>query len=148
MGAAVHITFSVEGYALPTLADAWATAPSSQRPELEFGARLALVIIGGPSTSALVILWGVALILYGLAVKLEGYSGWLGWTGAVAGAAALVSGTAQIVEPNVFPGALFYVGGTIVSQVWTIVLGVAMCRRAAGCAQPPYMDRQGTLQLG
>lgn len=78
VGAAVHIVdFSIDGYALSTLADTWAVASSSERPDLEFGARLALVIIGGPSTVALIILWGSTLILYGLAVKMEGYSRWL-----------------------------------------------------------------------
>lgn len=47
VGAAVHITeFSVDGYALPTLAHEWASAAVSQRPDLEYGARLALIIIG------------------------------------------------------------------------------------------------------
>lgn len=131
VGAAVHITeFSVDGYALPTLADTWAVASSSQRPDLEFGARLALVVIGGPSTSALVILWGSTLVLFGLAVKTEGYSTWLGWTGVVVGAAIFVLGTVQFLEPNdIFPGAVFYGGGTVVSQIWTLALGVAMWRR-------------------
>ncbi len=79
VGAAVHIAeFSIDGYALPTLADAWAVASPSQRPDLKFGARLALVVIGGSSMVALIILWGSTLILYGLAVKKEGYSVWLG----------------------------------------------------------------------
>src|SRR5215213_7584309 len=72
VGAAIHIAeCSVDGYALPTLAETWALAPSSQRADLEFGARLALVAIGGPSTVAPIILWGSVLILYGLAVKVE-----------------------------------------------------------------------------
>src|SRR5215207_3520583 len=88
VGAALHIVeFSIDGYALPTLAERWAVASPSERPDLEIGARLALVIIGGPATSALVILWGSTLVLYGLAVKLEGYFIWLGWTGVVLGAA-------------------------------------------------------------
>ena len=111
-------------------ADAWALASPSERPDLEFGARLALVISGGPSTSSLVILWGTTLVLYGLAVKMERYSIWLGWTGVVLGAAIFALGTIQFLEPNIFPGALFYGGGAFVSQIWTIVLGVAMWRRA------------------
>jgi hypothetical protein len=72
VGAAIHIAeFTVDGYALPPLAETWALAPSSQRADLEFGARPALVAIGGPSTVAPIILWGSVLILYGLAVKVE-----------------------------------------------------------------------------
>jgi hypothetical protein len=149
VGAAVHIVdFSIDGYALPTLADTWAAASSSHRADLEFGARLALVIIGGPSTSALVILWGSTLILYGLAVKMEGYSIWLGWTGVVLGAAIFALGTIQFLEPNIFPGVLFYGGGTWVSQMWTVALGVAMWRRARApahtAADARHTDRDGS----
>jgi hypothetical protein len=110
--------------------------PASQRPDLEYGTRLALVIIGGPSTCALVILWGVALALFGLAVKAEGYPAWLSWAGVGAGATVFVLGAVQYLAPNhVFPGALFYGGGTTVSQIWTIVFGLAMWRR--GVAHEP-----------
>jgi hypothetical protein len=134
LGAAVHIAeFSVDGYALLTLAAAWAVAAPSERPDLEFGARLVLVALGGPSTSALVILWGSTLALYGLAVKREGYSTWLGWARAASGAAISGLGTVQFLEPNVvFPGVLFDGGGTVVSQLWSFVLGIAMWRRGGG----------------
>ncbi len=85
---------------------------------------------GGPSTIALMVLWGSTLVLYGLAVKKEGYLIWLGWTGVTTGGVIAVLGAIQYLEPNIFPGVLFYGGGTVVSQIWTIVLGVAMWRRA------------------
>jgi hypothetical protein len=92
------------------------------------GAARVLVAIGGPSTIALIMLWGSTLVLYGLAVKKEGYSIWLGWTGVITVALIAVLGTIQFLKPNIFPGALFYGGGTLVSQFWTVVLGVAMWR--------------------
>ena len=139
VGAAVHIAeFSIDGYALPTLAATWAVAAPADRPALESGARLVLVAIGGPSTSALVILWGSTLALYGLAVKEEGYSVWLGWTGVTLGAVIFVLGTIQFLRPNViFPGVLLYGGGTLVSQLWTFVLGVAMWRRGGSAGGGP-----------
>lgn len=127
VGAAVHIgEFSVDGYALPTLAHTWTTVSPSQRMDLEAGARLALVIIGGPSLASLVILWGVALPLYGLAVRAEGYSPWLGWAGVLIGVAILAGGLALYLAPNSFPGAVVYGGGTVASQLWTLALGIAM----------------------
>jgi hypothetical protein len=105
---------------------------------LEYGARLVLVAIGGPSTSALVVLWGSTLALYGLAVRTEGYPGWLGWTGVAVGAAVLALGVVQFLEPNVvFPGVVLYGGGTIASQLWTFVLGVAMWRRRKQATSRP-----------
>lgn len=77
------------------------------------------------------ILWGVALAFFGLAVKEEGYPAWLGWTGVAAGAAVFILGAVQFLAPNVvFPGAVFYGGGTILSQLWTLIFGVAMWRGA------------------
>lgn len=133
LGAAVHITeFSVDGYALPMLANTWAVAAPADRPSLEYGARLALVVIGGPSTSALLILWGFTLALFGLAVHSDGYSRALGWTGVAIGASIIVLATIQYLKPNeVFPGVLLYGLGTIVSQLWTFLLAIAMWRRAS-----------------
>ena len=132
LGAAVHITeFSVDGYALPMLATSWATAGPADRASLEAGARLALVIIGGPSTSALLILWGTTLVLFGLATRREGYADALGWTGVLVGAVIFALGTIQYLKPNVvFPGVILYGFGTILSQLWTLVLGISLWRRA------------------
>jgi hypothetical protein len=131
VGAAVHITeFSIDGYALPTLANAWASAPAAERASLEYAARLALVIIGGPSVSALLILWGTTLTLFGLAARSDGYGNELAWTGVVVGALIFVLGAIQYLKPNVFPGVFLYGGGTIASQLWTMVLGFATWRRA------------------
>ena len=83
-----------------------------------------------PSTSALAILWGTTLPLYGLAVKWEGYSAWLCWTGVATGAAICVLGVIQFLKPNVvFDGTILYGGGTVVLQLWTLILGLAMWRR-------------------
>jgi hypothetical protein len=138
LGAAVHITeFSVDGYALPTLANAWATASSADRASLESGARLVLVAIGGPSTSAVAILWGPTLILFGLAVRGEGYDSSLAWTGVIIGALICALGAIQFVRPNVvFPGVVLYGGGTIVSQLWTLILGALMWRHAHAAGPP------------
>jgi hypothetical protein len=132
VGAAVHIAeFSIDGYALPTLANGWVAAEPWARPQLEAGARLVLVALGGPSTSALVILWGTTLPLYGLALRAEAYAAWLGWTGLLVGAAICLLGMVQFLRPNViFPGVIFYGGGTIAAQLWSLLLGISMWRRA------------------
>lgn len=130
-GAAVHITeFSVDGYALTTLAHSWAVASSSARTTLEFSADMALAILGGPATVSLSVVWGSTLVLYGFAVTKEGYSRWLGWTGMTLGAVIFILGTTQFLQPNIFPGVLLYGGGTWVAQLWAIFLGIAMWRRA------------------
>ena len=148
LGAAVHITeFSIDGYALPTLANTWATAAPADRASLEYGARLVLVAIGGPSTSSLAILWGSTLMLFGLATRSEGYNSALGWTGVIVGAVIFALGAIQFVRPNVvFPGVILYGGGTIVSQLWTLVLGLLMWRKAP--MTPPTAGSTTTVSTG
>ena len=103
-----------------------------------------LVAIGGLSTSALVLLWGSTLALFGLAVRREGYFRSLGWTGVVIGGAILVLGIIQYLKPNVvFPGVILYCLGGIVSQLWTFVLGIASWRRARSA----YPTRGGAGRL-
>jgi hypothetical protein len=58
-----------------------------------------LAVIGGPSVIALTIVWGSTLALYGLAVKKEGYSSWLGWTGVILGATIFVMRTTFYLKP-------------------------------------------------
>jgi hypothetical protein len=41
----------------------------------------------------------------------------LGWSGVITGAVIAVLGTIQYLEPNIFPGVLYYGGGTVVSQI-------------------------------
>lgn len=140
MGAIVHITeFSIDGYALTTLAHRWAVASSLERPNLEFSADVALMILGGPAALSLSMVWGSTLVLYGLAVKKEGYSIWLGGTGMVLGSVIFGMGLAQYLQPNIFPGVLLYGGGMLAAHLWAIFLGIAMWRRAGtvGVAHSP-----------
>jgi len=135
VGAAVHIVeFSIDGFGLPMLADAWAVAPPSEQPGLELGARVLLAVMGGPSVIALIFVWGFTLALYGLAVGKEGYAGWLGWTGAILGIAIFVMGMIFYLKPNLFPGVLLYGGGTLAAHLWAVFLGLAMWRRAGANA--------------
>jgi hypothetical protein len=135
VGAIVHITeFSLDGYALTTLADRWAVASPSERPNLEFGADVALTILGGPAALSLSVVWGSTLALYGLAIKKEGYSIWLSWTGIVLGTIIFVMGIAQYLKPNIFPGVLLYGGGMLAAHLWAIFLGITMWRRAGALA--------------
>jgi hypothetical protein len=135
VGVAVHVVdFSIDGFGVPMLANAWAAASPSERPSLELGAQVVLAVIGGPSVIALIFVWGSTLALYGLAVMMEGYSSWLGWAGMILGAVIFIMGTIFYLKPNIYPGALFYGGDMLLAHLWAIVLGIAMWRRATPVA--------------
>jgi hypothetical protein len=132
VGAAVFIVdFSIDGVAGQDLATTWAAAPAD-RPDLELAARTAFTILRGTSLTAILILWGVPLLLLGRALLLEAYPAWLGWTGLTAGAATVLAVLALLFREDLFPGALLY--GVLVSilvPLWSVALGLAMWRRAA-----------------
>src|SRR5713101_6623381 len=131
IGAAVHITeFSIDGYALTTLAQIWSVASAAERPHLEFAADVAVTMLGGPATMSLSMVWGTTLILYGLALNKEGYPRWLGWTGAVVGTFLFAMAIAKFLRPSLFPGVILYGGGTWAAHLWTRAVAAAMWRRA------------------
>lgn len=146
VGTAVHVVdFSTDGF-LPMLANAWAVASPAERTNLELGTRVVLAVIGGPSVISLIVVWVSTLVLYGLAVKREGYVGWLGWTGVILGTVIFVMGTIFYLKPNSYPGVLFYGGGTLAAHLWAICLGIAMWRRAGSVAvaHAPQQQPAGT----
>lgn len=120
-----------EGLALPELAHAFASASPDQQADLVRAAHAVLAATHGPSLVAVAILYGVSLVLFGLAVVLDSYPSWLGWVGLVVGAATLIAATGQYLQPDLMPGALIYgLLASILAQLWLIALAVVMLRRA------------------
>jgi hypothetical protein len=132
VGAAVFIVdFSIDGVAGQDLAAAWEAATPAQRPELELAARTGFTLLRGTSLTAILILWGVPLLLLGRAMLAEGYARWLGWSGVWTGGVIILAALALALRGDLFPGVLLY--GLLVSIVvplWSVALGVAMWRRA------------------
>ena len=59
------------------------------------------------------------------------------------GAGIFALGAIQLVKPHVvFPGVILYGGGALVSQLWTLVVGVLTWRRAdaAGPRRPRAVE--------
>jgi hypothetical protein len=133
VGAAVFaFDFTVDGVAGQDLARAWAAAPPAARAELVRAARTALTMLRGTSLVAIILLWGLPLVLLGRALALEGYPAWLGWTGLAVGTATLLGATALLLQPDLFPGVLVYgLLASVAVQLWSVGLGGLMRRRAA-----------------
>jgi hypothetical protein len=132
VGAAIFsVEFSIDGIAGQDLATVWAAAPPAAQADLVLAAHAADTMIRGPSLIAIVILWGVPLLLFGRAAMLDGYPAWLGWTGMAVGAVTILGATELLLQPDLFPGVLVYgLLASVVVQLWSLVLGVMMWRRA------------------
>jgi hypothetical protein len=132
VGAAIFITdFTIDGVAGQDLARAWSAAAPGDKADMVLAARTASAMLRGTSLISILVLWGVPLLLFGRAVSLEGYPAWLGWTGLASGAATVLGATALLLRPDLFPGVLVYgLLASVVVQLWSLVLGVVMWRRA------------------
>jgi hypothetical protein len=136
IGAAIFsIDFTIDGVAGQDLATAWAAATPAAHADLVRAAHTALTMLRGPSLVAIVLLWGLPLLLFGSAVLLEGYPAWLGWSGLAVGAVTILAALMLLLQPDVFPGVLVYgLLASIVVPLWSVGLGLGMWRRAgASC---------------
>lgn len=77
-----------EGLGLPELADAATGGTPGERAELVRAAHAIAAATHGPSLIGMALLIGVPLTLFGLALALDTYPSWLGWTGTTIGAAS------------------------------------------------------------
>ena len=135
IGAAVYIVdFSIDGYALSSFANLWVDASPAERGLLAFGAEVVKTALGGISLSSLLILWGVAPMLYGVAARREGYPRWLSWSGVTIGATMFATAVAQFVvstnqTEETTLGLVVYAGLPLLALLWSMVLGAVMWRR-------------------
>jgi Domain of unknown function (DUF4386) len=118
-----------EGLALPELAAA-ANADPGQQAELVRAARAVAAATHGPSLLAMALLIGLPLLLLGIAMVLDQYPAWLGWTGIIIGGITALAGIGLFLVPSLFPGFLLYgVLGSVVAQLWLLATGIVMLRR-------------------
>src|SRR5215217_340730 len=114
-----------EGLALPELADA------AQRVEFVRAAHAVAVATHGPSLVAMALMIGVPVLLLGIAMVLDLYPSWLGWTGVLIGGATMLAAVGLFLIPSLFPGFLLYgVLGSVIAQLWLVATGIVMLRRA------------------
>jgi hypothetical protein len=132
VGAAIFsVEGSSEGLALPELARARAGAPPQDQAELLGAAPAVLIATHGPSLVAIAVLYGLPLVLVGLAVVMDTYPSWVGWAGIIIGTATVIAATGQFLQPDLMPGVVIYgLLASVLAQLWFVALAVAMLRRA------------------
>jgi lysylphosphatidylglycerol synthetase-like protein (DUF2156 family) len=80
-----------EGLALPELADAASKVDPAQRVEFVRAAHAVAAATHGPSLVAMALMIGVPILLLGIAMVLDRYPSWLGWTGLVIGGITMLA---------------------------------------------------------
>ena len=66
----------------------------------------------------MVLMIGVPFLLLGIAIMLDRYPSWLGWTGLVIGGLTMLAAVGLFLIPSLFPGFLLYgVLGSVIAQL-------------------------------
>jgi hypothetical protein len=133
-GVFVVFDYSVDGYALGILAEAWAAAPAADRAELVRMADTALWLLSGTFRAENAIMYGLTVLIAGLAVALDGgFPRWFGWIGAVAGGLVFANAMAAYAGGGLIPapGADFLLFVIIlpIESLWLLALAVMLWRR-------------------
>ncbi|MFW6202105.1 MAG: hypothetical protein ACOC8B_05975 [Gemmatimonadota bacterium] len=132
LGAAlVLVEYSILGYGVKNVADAWATATGPDQESLLLVGEALLGVTGGLFLNFIAWLIGLPYLLMGLAVaRDDGYPAWLGWLAAAAGAGALFSGATRFLGMEIVPFPVLYGAFVVPLTLWLAAVGVLMWRRA------------------
>ena len=136
-GAILSVSEAIFGSgAMKTLADAWAVAADKAVP---FAVAEAMLLVGyaagGIFDWGWVVLFGVAPILYGLAIaRTDLYPKWLGWVGVVVGVGNALIETVQFSQGWSPVTNTVFSAFTFPLFLWLLVIGVLMWRRASAAA--------------
>jgi hypothetical protein len=130
VGAAVFvIQFAIDGFGHHALAEQWTNAPTDEQASLARLVERLEVLLQGPAFAWTALLWGVPLVLFGLALVLDQRSGsWLGWGGLLLGIVFFTAGAARFLQFSVAPDGLVFAASTLGAALWGFALGIAMWR--------------------
>jgi hypothetical protein len=136
VGAAVFvIQFSIDGFGHHTIARRWADAPPAEQESLERIVERLEVLLLGPAFAWTALLWGLPVVLFGLAVALgERFPSWLGWLGVLFGVAVFAVATMRFLQFSVLPDGLVFAASTLGAALWGAALGSVMWLRAPALA--------------
>jgi hypothetical protein len=133
IGAAVFVVhYSIDGYRLKHIADAWNAAPGGERAEQHLVATALFGILGGTFRSYIAWLYGLPFLLLGLAIGRSGvYPARFGWVAVVTGAGAMLAGTTLFLDMKLVPFPMLFGGFVIPSNLWLATLGVLTWHRVS-----------------
>lgn len=133
VGTDVHVVFfSLDGYALKRTADAWAAADGAQQADLLQAGQLVLLLQNSQFVSAITLMLGLPIALFGLAVaRSQIHPAWLGWIAVLAGVGAMVSGMTRFVGlDELVPDPVLFPAFALPASLWIAALGVSLWRSA------------------
>jgi hypothetical protein len=127
VGSAPHIISStVNGFALPALAQAWQGAAGAEQANLALMWNGLLYLIDGTWAVSITLFHGLPFVLSGLAVVMSRrFSAFAGWIGVVGGMGSIIAGPMMYFRMEGLPIGLSIISAVVIS-IYMIVLGLMM----------------------
>ena len=125
------VVIGINGFAGKEVAEAWVNAPADEKAAaFRVAEAVQHMVVGVISLGS--VLYGTAILLYGLAVALSSiYPRWLGWVAVVVGLDGAVAGFSIFLYGASFGTLLPFLLFSLLSILWVLVMGVLMWRRAS-----------------
>jgi hypothetical protein len=131
------VDYSIDGYRLKHVADAWAVAEGAHQAEHRLVAEALFGVLGGTFRSFIAWMYGLPFLLLGIAIVNDReYPRWVGWVPIGAGLGAVVAGTTLFLDIDLVPFPVLFAGFVIPLNLWLGLLGVLMWRNAASAVAP------------
>ena len=128
------VVIGINGIAGKETAEAWVNAPAEEKAAaFRVAEAVQHMVVGVISLGSM--LFGTAILLYGLAVALSNiYPRWLGWVAVVVGLGAAVAGSRAFLFGASYGTFIPFFVFSLLSFLWVLVMGVLMWRRASSAA--------------
>lgn len=123
---------AIDGIAMKRIAEDWLAAPPEEKASAFRVATAMEDVIFGYFSLAWVMWFGLPVLFFGIAVALnEPRRAWIGWAGAVFGAAASVVGVIQVYTHRDFVVTDILIPITaVLASVWIVAMGILLWRQA------------------
>ncbi|MBI1845954.1 MAG: hypothetical protein HY294_03750 [Candidatus Rokubacteria bacterium] len=131
--ATLSVLMALDGIAFRRLAQAWRAAPEAERPALVQAATVAREIDFALLAVSTLELFGLTIVLYGLAMSQSVlFARPLGAAGVVVGAGGIADGVLLALQgPTVFAFNVLFTIVSLLATLWVLIVGVVFWRRAA-----------------
>lgn len=138
IGACVFVVqFAVDGFGHHVLATSWANASPDEQGSVARVVELLEVLQLGPAFAWTALLWGLPLILFGLALAFdERYPDWLAWPGMLWGAGVFAVAIIRFLQFTLLPDGLVFAAATLGAALWGLALGIVLWRRSGALHEP------------
>jgi hypothetical protein len=131
-GTLILVSTALDGFAMSRLADEWVKAPAAEKADALRAASALEEAQYAVYSMSIVLFLGLGIVLYGIALVLDGeYPAWLGWLAILGGGGEVVVGIVQVLSGPTYRGTeLPDAAFSVMITLWVLIVGIHMWRQS------------------